>query len=617
MGFFTSFRQAPVNNTLDDARIDQLKTMFPDGDVEYFRHCLKFYKDQHVERITEKILTSQYGYYPRSVPTENPTINEEQNYFLDKLNEIFPDCEVRCIREKIKKLTHSHIDLAIDYLLNLDQNTRNGYPQRLKTGVIDRSDYVRSPAYIKGAKHRLYNEFPFAFKSSIKAVMAELNNDYVQSYDCLQQMSSLTWWASWLSFMQRRPYNSPEMYDPELMRDVDVITSRERTKQTKNDEDVAKSLNFSEYQKHNELFECGCCFSSFVFEDMSTCREGHIFCCDCLKAYIKEGLFGQGNLRGKSIPCMDSSECASFFALEELERVLSPDIYHAYMDSLIEEEFKQLDIDLVQCPFCSYCEFDDDPLDLRRLRLYRLFICLGIMVYTSTWLATHVMDILEATFCSWSGTFVFGCVAGFTGIQIRRVVSIVQRQLIRRRKRSNILYCQNPRCGKCSCLSCGHEHKPLHRCHEKEQDKLRLYVEQAMADAVKRTCPKCQLSFTKSDGCNKMTCRCGYQMCYICRKDIRQESYSHFCDHFRDIPGQGCIQCNKCDLYKVQSEDNAVKEAAIRAHAEFLAANPDVTHRERVGLDKIGPSSQTFSEVFSIDYIIEKISDRLIDHFFD
>jgi hypothetical protein len=24
-----------------------------------------------------------------------------------------------------------------------------------------------------------------------------------------------------------------------------------------------------------------------------------------------------------------------------------------------------------------------------------------------------------------------------------------------------------------------------------------------------------------------MTCRCGYAMCYLCRKDLRQESYAH------------------------------------------------------------------------------------------
>jgi hypothetical protein len=58
---------------------------------------------------------------------------------------------------------------------------------------------------------------------------------------------------------------------------------------------------------------------------------------------------------------------------------------------------------------------------------------------------------------------------------------------VKRKRRGNVFKCQNPDCGKTSCLSCNRESRPFHKCYEREQDSLRLFVEKAMADAVKRT----------------------------------------------------------------------------------------------------------------------------------
>eukprot|EP00112_Aurelia_sp_Birch-Aquarium-sp1_P024652 Seg788.8 transcript_id=Seg788.8/GoldUCD/mRNA.D3Y31 product="E3 ubiquitin-protein ligase RNF216" protein_id=Seg788.8/GoldUCD/D3Y31 len=105
-----------------------------------------------------------------------------------------------------------------------------------------------------------------------------------------------------------------------------------------------------------------------------------------------------------------------------------------------------------------------------------------------------------------------------------------------------VFQCQNEKCLKESCRYCKepwieHFGIPCNEVEKKAQTNLRLSYEEKMSMAKIRTCSKCGCGFMKTDGCNKMTCRCGTKMCYICRKP--RIDYNHFCGHPRD-PGQLC-----------------------------------------------------------------------------
>ncbi|XP_022801749.1 E3 ubiquitin-protein ligase RNF216-like [Stylophora pistillata] len=145
-----------------------------------------------------------------------------------------------------------------------------------------------------------------------------------------------------------------------------------------------------------------------------------------------------------------------------------------------------------------------------------------------------------------------------------------------------VFKCQNPSCAKETCRYCKEEwsdHFGL-KCNEVEksaQKDVRLSYEERMTMAKIRKCPKCGCEFTKSDGCNKMTCRCGATMCYVCRKP--NIHYNHFCQHPKD-PGKQCTNCKSCLLWSDPSEDDnhAVKELekeAQEAKRKFEAESED------------------------------------------
>lgn len=119
--------------------------------------------------------------------------------------------------------------------------------------------------------------------------------------------------------------------------------------------------------------------------------------------------------------------------------------------------------------------------------------------------------------------------------------------------------CPNPRCRKETCRKCQglwkeHMNLTCEELAEKDDIKYRTSIEEKMTAARIRKCHKCGTGLIKSEGCNRMSCRCGAQMCYLCRAAIN--GYDHFCQHPRS-PGAPCQDCAKCSLWTDPTEDDS------------------------------------------------------------
>ncbi|CAK7233646.1 hypothetical protein SEUCBS140593_008671 [Sporothrix eucalyptigena] len=416
---------------------------------------------------------------------------------------------------------------------------------------------------------------------------------------------------------------------------VAPLRVQQRAAQEEADRTMASALNTAEAEAVGATYECACCYTTATFEEVTTCSNSHdhgdgddddegahIICFRCVQHSVREAVFGQGwartidTSRG-TLWCpavvSNSNGCGGVIPVDHLHRALldekrGADILHHLERRLADHSLVGSGLPLVRCPFCEYAEVDDiyvpfheAPLRVRVDSLYSLaFIVLlfGVThVLMLPFLAMLVLITvlpgvmapfgLASSFLSaWSANNRSGTAIARSNTKSAthkrssppRKPSYFREQLtaaitrFRRRRRGQQFRCQNPACARVSCLSCNKTWTDIHVCHESSLVALRTQVEQAMSMAIKRVCPRCHTSFVKTVGCNKLTCPCGYKMCYVCRKDISgnegpDAGYRHFCEHFRPHgDGRACTQCRRCNLW--ESEDTEAVLQAAREEAE-------------------------------------------------
>ncbi|CAD0113864.1 unnamed protein product [Aureobasidium uvarum] len=543
------------------------------------------------------------------------------NTALGALVDIFPDVQPDVFREMLLSLSkESRLEVVTEHLLrNGAQYIQGRYRQKPsddKTSQprhrepLPKDETFRSDKYKRAVKDTLYLEFRNLSHSSIRAVLAEHNYSYTLARPTLQHLSSRSWRATISGFFTRkRPATSdpdshpyvewlPNSTDPlnlfpylkrtgcteldqELYRMyIAPVLARQNQERLDQDQALAYELNETEAEEADALFDCECCFTSYPFEYISTCDSGvgHFICFRCIKLAANEALYGQGwarniDLTKSSLRCLAPSvpECQGCINPELIQRALCTEKdgatnWQKLQERVISENLIKSQLPLLRCLSCPYAELDEptamrfrDPMALTAHLVHMpmdplksLIALMFIFVYPLVWIVLHPLLILVAVVDK----------PTYTRIQASRTRTI-------RRRRGLKFTCQSLTCGKSSCTNCGSPWSDPHACNEASLQSLRQAIEAATTSSIKRTCPKCNLSFVKSSGCNKLVCNCGYTMCYVCRQEIGREGYGHFCQHFREAGGR-CSECDRCDLYIVEDEEGTIRRAAIQAEKDWL-----------------------------------------------
>ncbi|KAI9888084.1 MAG: hypothetical protein M1823_000019 [Watsoniomyces obsoletus] len=539
---------------------------------------------------------------------------EELNQSLVTLSALFPDIQVEVLREMLLNTSpESRVQLVAEMLLKekakwvrgrwrardgdktLDLKS-GGNKTRSENGPLTLHERFRTPEYKDAVRAALCQEFKGLPRSTIEAVLAEHNFSYTRARPALLSVSAGSWWYSLSNILLRRkrsqaqdPSEHPSLLcthtgsaelDQEILETIITpLQKRRQQDQLMQDYALAMQVNEAEAEEHNALYDCECCFISTVYEQLSVCdQSGHWICFRCIRHATTEAIYGQswtsnidvkrGTLRCLAPSLGNKANCTGCIDPDFVRRALLEEKEGTHLISQLDEklaveELKRSGLPLIRCPFCAYAEADDEQPSIGQLLVQRrknLSIQNNVLIILVFMMTLFPILLLMTLF-----------IPSFP-ISTAITHSIAR---VRLQRRGLKFQCPSPRCLRASCLSCHKEWHDIHICYESERVALREHIERAMVDAIKRTCPRCHLSFVKASGCNKLTCPCGYHMCYICREEIQDSGYRHFCQHFRPLGGGSCGECRKCELYRAEDEDVVVEKAAKRAEKEWLEMHAD------------------------------------------
>ncbi|KAI4202999.1 MAG: hypothetical protein LQ350_002216 [Teloschistes chrysophthalmus] len=561
--------------------------------------------------------------YPEDASSERQLI--ELNAALETLIQIFPNVLPEVFREILLRFDgDSRVEVAVNQLVKYEHLWVKGRwrPQigsitakdTVDVTKLSKKDSFRCNSYKVAVKAALLQEFKSLSKSAIKAVLAEQNHSYTSARPILQGIASRNWRHSinkFFSRWSRRTDDEAEKHpfirwttsangariptlrksgDDELDHELDQfiltpLSARCKAQQEAKDWDIALRTNQDEARNANAFFECECCFSETTFEQITTCSSSstHILCFRCVLRAASEALYGQNWKRGIHhdqglLRCIaptgnDSFEgCEGCVPQDATQRAIvqssgGSHIWLRFQSRLAEEALAKARVPLLRCPSCSYAEVTDLYLLPGTLR-HRLKTDHPLHTLSFLALALCTFPFLSVYLLLSSFVFEFGTTPTTATVIKQSLTHLTQTSQYPTR-----FQCRAPACSTLTCTTCFKPWRDPHTCCDSAAVELRTTVEAARTEALKRTCPKCGLSFIKDSGCNKLTCVCGYTMCYVCRQGLGLEEggegYSHFCQHFRYAGGGGCGECERCDLYKDENEDEVVKAAGLEAERRW------------------------------------------------
>lgn len=194
----------------------------------------------------------------------------------------------------------------------------------------------RSKAYKHQSLTLLKNHFNGISVAAIRATLKQHEFNFTRAYHSLELLKTTNnispshpFLASTkTNFIQRpRPVvQIPRSTDRDLIAEIEAIDELN----VKENRPVAKTIDLTADDEEDDkkapasveaLIECECCFGDYPFDEMCSCDEGeHLFCCDCVRSYVREQVFGNDNSK---LNCMSAEGCQAGISILFIEKAIT------------------------------------------------------------------------------------------------------------------------------------------------------------------------------------------------------------------------------------------------------------------------------------------------------
>jgi hypothetical protein len=204
--------------------------------------------------------------------------------------------------------------------------------------------------------------------------------------------------------------------------------------------------------------------------------------------------------------CMSSDEdCDKQIRENSIQTAVPQALFDNYKATFFAKAIADAGLQAAQCPFCSYLE--ELPAPAKSFFKFPKSIDVPPAMYRNAVVVGLAISVFFIPADRLYLLFITAVLLGklSSNPRLQEIMRIMRKRMLRGKlarwmwppQTNLILNCK--KCTKASCVECKKEFKPLHKCHEEAQDSLRVHVENAMSDALIRTCPACHIRFSKVD----------------------------------------------------------------------------------------------------------------------